>query len=101
MSVPQRDRVSQAPVGDGGHPSSATRPAAHKSRLIGEPPDLLNNREDAVLIWIVLILAFSIAKGPKEIGSSFLALLRAAVQPKLLSLFVRRGTTPARPLLLE
>ena len=48
--------------------------------------DFLNSREDAILFWVVAILAF-VAWNPREIGADFLGVLRAFLQPKLLLLF--------------
>lgn len=55
------------------------------------PPDFLNSREDAVLIWAVLILGFCFYKGPREVGGSFLVVLRAGLHPKVSGLFGMAG----------
>jgi hypothetical protein len=51
------------------------------------PPDFLNSREDAILVWIVVGLAYVLRKDFRGIGGSFLATLRALLSPKLLLLF--------------
>jgi hypothetical protein len=51
------------------------------------PPDFFNSREDALLICGLAILAFVVYKDPRGIGSAFLNVLRAFVQPKLLILY--------------
>jgi len=51
------------------------------------PPDFLNSREDAILLWAVVILGYVFCKDVRGIGGSFLAVLRSLVPPKLLLLF--------------
>jgi hypothetical protein len=51
------------------------------------PPDFLNSREDALLLWAVLILSFLVYKEPRGIGSSAWHVIRAFMVPKLLLLF--------------
>src|SRR5512132_269462 len=55
------------------------------------PPDFLNSREDAVLLWsIVFFLVFfgyPFSKDPRGIASSTWDVVRALVVPKLLLLF--------------
>lgn len=51
------------------------------------PPDFLNSREDAILVWIVVGLAYVLRKDFRGIGGSFLAVLRSLLHPKLLLLF--------------
>jgi hypothetical protein len=51
------------------------------------PPDFLNSREDAILVWTAVILAYTLYKNPRDIGSSFLDVVRTTVDPKLLLLF--------------
>jgi hypothetical protein len=51
------------------------------------PPTFLNSREDALLVWTSLILAYAIFKSPGPILGSFFAVLRAFVHPKLLLLY--------------
>lgn len=48
--------------------------------------DALNSREDAVAVWTVVFLVF-VAIKIEGIGSSFLDVLRALAQPRLLALF--------------
>lgn len=50
------------------------------------PPDFLNSREDAALIWTVVVVAFVICKNPGVLGS-LLGVLWLAVKPPLLFLF--------------
>jgi hypothetical protein len=51
------------------------------------PPDFLNSREDAIIVWSVVILGYVISKDPRGLGGSFLGVLRALLQPKLMLLF--------------
>jgi hypothetical protein len=51
------------------------------------PPDFLNSREDAAMVWVVIILGYAVYKDPRGIGGAFLNVLRALFQPKLLLLF--------------
>jgi hypothetical protein len=51
------------------------------------PPDFLNSREDAIVLWAVALLGFVLYKNPREVGGSMLAVVRAALHPKLLLLF--------------
>jgi hypothetical protein len=51
------------------------------------PPDVLNSREDAILLWTLLIVGFAIYRNPRGIGGAFLNLVRDAVDPRLLTLF--------------
>jgi hypothetical protein len=51
------------------------------------PPDFLNSREDAILVWTAVILAYALYRNPRGIGSSFLEVVRTTLDPKLLSLF--------------
>lgn len=51
------------------------------------PPDFLNSREDAILVWTIVIVAFAVSKKPRGIGSSFLAVLKTLLDAKLLLLF--------------
>jgi hypothetical protein len=51
------------------------------------PPDFFNSREDAIGLWIVLILAYVLYKDFRGIGGAFLAVLRSLVQGKLLLVF--------------
>jgi hypothetical protein len=51
------------------------------------PPDFFNSREDALLVWMTVIVALAFVKSPREIGSSLWACVRALVQWKLLLLF--------------
>jgi hypothetical protein len=57
------------------------------STLVSVPPDFLNSREDAVLVWGVLFLTFAISKNPREILAAALATIRAFFHPKLLLLY--------------
>lgn len=47
---------------------------------------VLNNREEAALIWLVILTAFVLSKS--DIHSSLVALLRLAVTPKLASVWI-------------
>jgi hypothetical protein len=51
------------------------------------PPDFLNSREDAIVLWSVAILGFVLYKDFVGISRSLVAVLRALLQPKLLLLF--------------
>lgn len=51
------------------------------------PPDFLNSCEDAILFWAVVVLSFVLYKDFRGIGTSFLAVLRSFMHPKLLLLF--------------
>ena len=51
------------------------------------PPDFLNSREDALLVWAALILGFVLWKDFRGVGASFVAVGRALLQAKLLLLF--------------
>jgi hypothetical protein len=51
------------------------------------PPDFLNSREDALLVWAALILGFVLWKDFRGVGGSFVAVGRALLQAKLLLLF--------------
>ena len=50
------------------------------------PPDFLNSREDAVLIWSAIVLAYAIYKSPRLIASTF-SVVCLALKPPLLFLF--------------
>lgn len=51
------------------------------------PPDFLNSREDALLVWSVVLLAYVLYKDPRGIGGSLLGVVRALLAPRLLLLF--------------
>ena len=51
------------------------------------PPDVLNSREDAILLWTLLIVGFAIYKDPRGIGGTFLNLVRVALDRRLVTLF--------------
>jgi hypothetical protein len=51
------------------------------------PPDFLNSREDAILLWTTLTLGFVVYKGRWGIVAAFLNVVRAAVRAKLVLLF--------------
>jgi hypothetical protein len=51
------------------------------------PPEFLNSREDAALLWVAVILAFVLYRDPRGVGSGFLSVVSAAFQHKLLLLF--------------
>jgi hypothetical protein len=51
------------------------------------PPDFLNSREDAILVWALVILAYVFYKDPRGIGLSSWKVVRALFVPKLLLLF--------------
>jgi hypothetical protein len=50
-------------------------------------PDFLNSREDAIVLWALALLGFVLYKNAREVGRSMLAVLRAALHPKLVLLF--------------
>jgi hypothetical protein len=52
------------------------------------PPSFFNSREDALLVWTAVILAYAIYRSPREIGRSLLAVVRALVVPKVLVLYI-------------
>jgi hypothetical protein len=51
------------------------------------PPDFLNSREDAILIWAVVGLVYVLRKDFRGIGGSLVAVARSLLHPKLLLLF--------------
>lgn len=51
------------------------------------PPNFLNSREDAALIWSGVLLAYVLFKDPRGIGGSLFGVIRALLTPKLLLLF--------------
>jgi hypothetical protein len=51
------------------------------------PPDFLNSREDAIMLWSAAILGFVLYKDFGGISRSMVGVLRALLQPKLLVLF--------------
>jgi hypothetical protein len=51
------------------------------------PPDFFNSREDALLIWTVVIVGYALSKDPRGIGGSILGVVRAVLSPKLLLVF--------------
>jgi hypothetical protein len=51
------------------------------------PPDFLNSREDAILLWALLLAGFVTYKGPRAIGLAVVGVLRAVFAPKLVLLF--------------
>jgi hypothetical protein len=51
------------------------------------PPDFLNSREDAILLWVIITVGYLIYKDPKRIGGGFLGVFRVGLTPKLLVLF--------------
>jgi hypothetical protein len=55
------------------------------------PPDFLNSREDAILFWALMILAFVLYKDFRGMTTAFYGLLRAALQWKLLLLYGAAG----------
>jgi len=52
------------------------------------PPSFFNSREDASLLWAVVILAWAVYNNPRGIGNSFLALMRSFFQGVIVALFV-------------
>jgi hypothetical protein len=56
------------------------------------PPDFLNSREDAILFWSFVILAFVVLKDPRGMASASYGVLRAALHWKLVGLY---GTAAA------
>jgi hypothetical protein len=40
------------------------------------PPDFLNSREDAVLLWAIIILGYLIHEDPTGIGGGFIGVFR-------------------------
>jgi hypothetical protein len=61
-------------------------PPGPLSSLAFVPPDFLNSREDAILVWAVLILGYVTYKGP-SIWLSFFGLARMVFASKLTLLF--------------
>jgi hypothetical protein len=59
---------------------------------VGVPPDFLNSREDALLVWTLVVVGYATYKDPRGISSSLLVVVRAAFHPKLVLLF---GTAAA------
>lgn len=51
------------------------------------PPDFLNSREDAILLWTVALLGYVTYKDPRGIGGGFLGVLRSLLHPKLVLLY--------------
>jgi hypothetical protein len=51
------------------------------------PPAFLNSREDALLLWALLILGYVFYKDPRGMASAFWDLGRAFLTPKLVLLF--------------
>jgi hypothetical protein len=51
------------------------------------PPDFLNSREDAFVLWALLAVGYLIFKDARGIGGAFLNVVRAALHPKLVILF--------------
>jgi len=51
------------------------------------PPDFLNSREDALLVWSVVLLVYVLRKDPRGIGGSFAGVTRALLAPRLVLLF--------------
>jgi hypothetical protein len=50
------------------------------------PPDFLNSREDALMLWALLILSYLVYKDPRGTVSSACDLIRPLMVPKLLLL---------------
>ena len=50
-------------------------------------PYFFNSREDALLIWTVVIVGYALSKDPRGIGGSILGVVRAVLSPKLLLVF--------------
>lgn len=59
------------------------------------PPDVLNSREDAVLLWAGAILAFVLWEDARGIASAFWRVLRSLAPPKLLGLYAATLTYAA------
>jgi len=51
------------------------------------PPDVLNSREDAALLCVLVIFGFVAIKDPRRTGGSILWLVRAALHPRIVLLF--------------
>jgi hypothetical protein len=51
------------------------------------PPDFLNSREDAFLLYTLLVVCYLIVKDARGIAASFLRVVAAALHPKLALLF--------------
>jgi hypothetical protein len=51
------------------------------------PPDFLNSREDAILLWTVAILSYVTYKDARGLGGAFLGVLRALLHSKLVLLY--------------
>jgi hypothetical protein len=50
-------------------------------------PDVFNSREDAVLIWLVVVSIFVLSKDFRGITSAVFAVIRSIIHPRLLLLF--------------
>src|SRR6266545_1544111 len=81
-----RNRDPVSPCRDHRAQAFGAPPGAHSS-LAAVPPDFLNSREDAILVWTVVILSYVIYKDPRGTGGAFLGVLRALLHPKLLLLY--------------
>jgi hypothetical protein len=51
------------------------------------PPHFLSSREDAIVLWAVLIVGYAIYRDPRGIGGAFLSVGRVALEPKLVLLY--------------
>jgi hypothetical protein len=49
--------------------------------------DVLNSREKAALLWILALVAYATVRGGQTVASSFVDVVRAFLQPKLLLVF--------------
>jgi hypothetical protein len=51
------------------------------------PPDFLNSREDAILLWVLLLVGYPTYKDPRGIGAAFLGVVRALLHPRFVLVF--------------
>ena len=91
------------PAGAGGlreGPPRRSRPGLNYDATAEPPttlalvsPEFFNSREDAILLWTLVILGFVLYKDLRGIAGSFLGVLRALIHRKLLLLYGRRCST--------
>jgi hypothetical protein len=58
------------------------------------PPDFLNSREDALLLWLVVIVVVALSKDGRGIGSAIPGVLRAFLLPKVSGVFLVAACRP-------
>jgi hypothetical protein len=51
------------------------------------PPDFLNSREDAILVWTAVVIGWVLWKRPEGLGGSLWGALRVALFSKLTVVF--------------